>query len=142
MFDQICSMVYEEFQDGVYGEELFFLAEYGTWGGMQDSILVYKKDEMMFVDKCSPDGTVISTPLEETDFQTFKSFVEENQIDALPDWDTFMVWDGSYYEYLHCTKEQSVSFYMNNPEFYGGSPVFDAGRDVYEELVNRFKQLL
>ena len=77
MFDQICSMVYEEFQDGVYGEELFFLAEYGTWGGMQDSILVYKKDEMMFVDKCSPDGTVISTPLEETDFQTFKSFVEE-----------------------------------------------------------------
>lgn len=142
VFYDACNAVYEEFQNGIYGEELFYLYDYGLWGGPQDAILLYKKDGTVTVEKRKPNGTVDTAFLEEAEFQEFKSFITENRIDELEDWNTFRVFDGNTYRYLHCTEEGAVSFYMNNPEFYGGSPVFDAGRDVYEELVNRFEQLL
>lgn len=120
------------FQNGELGDELYLLASGGGWGG-KGTIAVYTEDAHISLLFFQENGRYQKRNLTEEEFGGLISFLAENTFDALPDWYTGSVDDGTEYEYLHYTKETKTAIYMNNPGISGGA--------VHDALVQLFFHL-
>lgn len=134
-FSDICNEMVKDYDNGKYGQELFFL-EIGGSGCDKSNIIIYSKnDHATIIYNQSIEGRYKIRELSKEEYQDLTSFVADNQIDRLPDFDTGMVCDGVEFQYLHCTKDKESTFYMNNPSFSEGGA-------NYEKLLEKLYNLL
>jgi len=122
--------VWDDYKSGKYGYEMYYLASGGGWLGTSD-IVLYKNNngaQMIFYQSW---GRYKTRQLNNDEIKKFESFITEEKIDSLHDWDTGTVLDGVEYQYMHFSKNNQTTFYMNNPDFD------DEGK-IYAELVNKF----
>ena len=147
MFEEIGRKVLKDYISGKYGDELYYLASGGSWGGIGD-IAIYKNGEYTQFDFYQSNDRCMSKKLTEEELNIFESFITENNIDTLSDWDTHMVDDGAEYQYMHFSKDNRTTFYMNNPDIIDMVKEhsiidYDYFKDgeIYFELVNRFFSL-
>lgn len=129
----------EEFNDGGFGDELFFLHSFGGWGGW-GSVAVYKNGDKplaIFYDEDGEKDKIFH--LSENDYSEFITYINDNSIDELEDWNTMCVMDGIEYNYIHLTIDTEKTIYINNPDVEIGD---SDKRKVYKNLVNYFQKLV
>jgi len=127
--------VKKAFNDGTYGDDLYFLT-YGGFGDPEnsvDNLIIYSKNNKIYIVYYEINGRYIIRELSKEEFEGLNTFVHDNKIDSLTGWSTPGVCDGTYYEYMHCTKNKTVSFDIGNPEMV---------KNIYDKLVKQFTILL
>lgn len=133
MFSNIAGNVYANYKDGRYGQELYYLASGGGWGGIGD-IAIYQNIGTAQIIFYQNNKRYKKRTLTPTEYQDFLSFIEKNQIDTLTDWDSHMVLDGIEYQYIHIYENKTTTFYMNNPDSTSKHP-------IYQTLIDSFFSL-
>ena len=127
-------------------QEIYALLSEGTWGGRGQALLLRYEDRVI-LRRNDGNGRFQERQLALKDMDSLKEWIEREQIDDLPPFDTGTA-DGVEYEYLHLTRTGGRRVYMNNPpganaaprvEFGGGPPGPDPA--IYGELTTRLESL-
>lgn len=132
-YDDCLNQYEKAFIEGEYGEELFYLTSFGMWDGNGDILLCREKDKMKLIYRQGW-GRNTTRILDDAEAETLISYITDNHIDYLPDWDTECVYDGIEYLYGHCTGDGRSEIYINNPEII-------TGETAHSRLVKLFQQL-
>lgn len=135
-FSNPINNIINKYKVGDFGDELYYLASGGEWGG-HGSIAISISDDIATLTFYQNSGRYRTRQLSTEKISEFKRFIKDKKIDSLKDWDTHMVMDGIEYQYLHCTNKKTTSFYINNPRLLDTD---DVG-EVYAELVLQFFHL-
>ncbi len=114
-FQNVGQTVLEDYQNGKFGEEVYYLASFGGWSGRGD-IAIFQKENIPTLVWYESAGRYKERTLGEEEYQSFLQSIQDNKMDELPNWDTALVMDGIEYEYMHFTKDKIAAVYMNNPE--------------------------
>ena len=102
----------------------------------EEDILLYRKGETMYLKTFGDFQRTRTRTLSEEEQSAFKTFIAENKIDQLADYEPAVL-DGIFAQYVHCSKEGRSSFYINNPWL----EISEAGEMHYELLLQFFKLL-
>lgn len=134
--------VLEDFKNGKFGDEVYYLASFGSWGDEGD-IAVFQQDGKAHIVLYQPWGRYQERLLTDGEYESFVSFLRIHKADALDDWDTNEIMDGREYEYMHFTQDTKAAVYMNNPGTYIDADGFfvDDADDIYAKLVSLFWNL-
>ena len=130
-FKEECAAVVSAFDQGLLGDEIYFLPSNG-----EEDILLYRKGETMYLKTFGDFQRTRTRTLSEEEQSAFKTFIAENKIDQLADYEPAVL-DGIFAQYVHCSKEGRSSFYINNP----WPEISEAGEMHYELLLQFFKLL-
>lgn len=123
----------DDYNNGKFGDEVYYLASRGGQG----DIAVFQKDGLVMVVLYQNWGRYQERTLRADEYQNLLSYIQENKIDALPDWDTERISDGVEYEYLHFTADKKSAVYINNPGAVKGE-----NDELYRGLVSLFWDLM
>lgn len=127
-------------------QEIYALLSEGTWGGRGQAILLRYEDRVI-LRRNEGNGRFQERELALREMDSLKEWLEREQIDDLPPFDTGTA-DGVQYEYLHLTRTGGRRVYMNNPPGANAAPRVEFGGQqqgpdpaIYGELTTRLESL-
>ncbi len=130
--------VEEDYKNGKYGEEVYYLSDRVLGSRSKYDIAVFKRGDTYVAVLYELDGRCSELILTEEEYNNFVSSIKEIDADNLPSWNTGGVDDGVDNEYIHISKDGEYSVYMNNPWYDGYK---DGSNQVYLSLIEKFKDL-
>lgn len=130
--------VEEDYKNGKYGEEVYYLSDRVLGSRSKYDIAVFKRGDTYVAVLYELDGRCSEIILTEEEYNNFVSSIKEIDADNLPSWNTGGVDDGVDNEYIHISKDGEYSVYMNNPWYDGYK---DGSNQVYLSLIEKFKDL-
>ena len=127
-------------------QEIYALLSQGTWGGRGQALLLRYEDRAI-LRRNDGNGRFQERELALKEMDSLKEWLEREQIDDLPPFDTGTA-DGVQYEYLHLSRRGGRRVYMNNPPGANAAPRVEFGDQqpgpdpaIYGELTTRLESL-
>jgi hypothetical protein len=128
--------IIQNYENGDYGEEIFYLASGSQENGEGDIIISIAKDtaNITFYEFNSG-GRSLTRQLNKDERELFCKFIQNKNIDTWNDYQLQTKIEENDDYYLHLTKDKKVGFYLNNSGI-------EKNRLQYKKLVDQFEQLM
>lgn len=126
------------YENGEYGDEMYCFTIDGAWSS-SSTILISVKDSTATVSYTESNGERIHTrELSAEECQAIVSYMADNKVDSLPDWNTYAVYDGSWYYLTHISPDGVSYVYINNSGLYHFKPDEPEFEEYYADYVETY----